>query len=180
MGVHILAQGSPTKGIVFPFLILAGWVLIPATIAAWVMAISRQKGKRHPLGIPIVAGVLTVLSAIWGILFWAVNREMQNYAVEDGDAVMIVERLPEVKQYEQAAPLGGLKRSVMIVDDLDPNGSPQTWSIIVGEEGPKGPETTWHRFRVSTKTGEVKVLVDQPTQKWVSLDEWRRLMQTKK
>ena len=179
MHIRILSQGDPVDAI-FPFMILAGFLLIPATLAAWVLAISHAKRERH-FSVPfVVAGVLTVLSITWGIFFWELNREMQDFAVNDGEASMIVNRLPEVDQYERAAPKGGLKRCVMF-DEGDPSTPPHTWSIIVGEEGPKGRETTWHRFRVDMKTGNVSVLIDAslPPQ-WVTLEKWRTLKKTGK
>jgi hypothetical protein len=163
----LLAQGSPADALV-PFICTAvGFVVIPGTLIVWarILQLHRRKIPVWNDGTWMSGLAMTVVCLLWVVAAISVSSESRRvFAVE---AMEWVQYQPEVERFIH----GGGRRGLEVV-----HRSHDRCVIVVGDCDDKGHVTTiWNTFAVNGEDYDVSVLVNQNSEKWVPLKQWKEL-----
>ena len=171
----LTALGQLDIGPMIPSLCEAtGFIIIPATLLAWFWLMRRRRQKQTPghAAVVFAVAVTNALCAAWVI--GAIDEWLFEPKIDDTGAMVIVENLPEVRQYLDARQPNGPARDVKLDESQDAKLPRFTYGITVGEtDGKNAPTLIWQRFRVNQVNSEVRALAAGSPDRWVTLEEWR-------
>jgi hypothetical protein len=162
--LHYLANTGDVLDGMFQSLCMAmGFVIIPGTIIAWGWFFRRRRKNASGLakGVAIVA---TALLIVWVLSVFLVRPP---FPVAGSAAAYKVYNLPEV--LAEGKEIGGSF-------EVAPNSKVPYWQFSFWKKSSEGRSIVWHRFRVDAYDGKVLVATDDEGEKWLSIEEWRAMM----
>jgi hypothetical protein len=150
---------------------VVGVAIVPLSTALAVLALQKRRTIRTRMALAIIA---VILVSVWTLVLVFQFREP---VIDDTDAAMMVESLPEVQSFIASAAPAGPPRNVIYLDTPTAPSSRDFLYVSefgVGETLPDGRPARpfWAKFRVNLVSRRIDVL-PEGSHTWIPLRAWR-------